>query len=488
MCASNVIFCFVHGFNKAVFVDAWVEVLKFMVRSPNTSTWLPAEILKGYTNLKCLSISHNQIVGVSRKTFSNQHFLIYLDLSSNKMEYIFPYLFQNNKKISHLLVQNNFITTLGTSAFVGLDSLCVLNLSSNRIDTIEPGSFKFIKKINVLDMSFNYLAMIFRNSFDDIDLLYNLNLTGNSLLQTQISNFATHILLDSSGFCCVLDIKHCGATGQNSSILCRTLFKVPSAKILLWVLSSTGTVFNIISFVFFVSSKSKSILTSLHGTCVSCNILTCTSLVVLLISDSYFGLEYSHYHKIWKEQMICFFIGVTFIYSRQIYLHSCFGQILSNFYIVTATHILKPRQRAFSMHWYLLSGVVLYFVLSITLHVFVKNTSDFCLSLAFNSEADAVAKVCILAAFTLNFILEILMIWCVVRIGVVVKSVESKVGKTRKKRWIAKLCMIITLNCSFGLLSEGFALGVAFKMLSMPDWILIALSVFPVVLYPGLMR
>ena len=110
------------------------------------------------------------------------------------------------------------------------------------------------------------------------------------------------------------------------------------------------------------------------------NELRCLFVLIIFISDSHFGVSYSYLHKIWKEHMLCYVAGVVFIFSRQMYLHSCLGQILWNFYIVSARYVLKPGQKSQSVKLYLFAGVFVYLTLSVAAHIFVKPNSDFCIS------------------------------------------------------------------------------------------------------------
>ncbi len=122
--------------------------------------------------------------------------------------------------------------------------------------------------------------------------------------------------------------------------MCGNLFKFQPGKIILWVLFSfylffyLGSIFNILAVSYFVRSKSRTVATLLHGMCIFSNELRCLYVLIILISDSHFGVAYSYLYTVWKEHMLCYVAGVVFIFSGQMYWHSCLGHILLNFYIV----------------------------------------------------------------------------------------------------------------------------------------------------------
>ncbi len=164
-----------------------------------------------------------------------------------------------------------------------------------------------------------------------------------------------------------------------------------------------------------------------------------------------------------------------------------FGSYFIEF-LHSATHVLKPGEKSQSVKLYLLAGAFVYLTLSIAAHIFVKPNSDFCISLSFNYQADMVEKACILTTFFLNLIFQFIMILYAIRITIIVKEVEKNIKKTRKKTWIATMYLVITLNCTGGLIAEGIAVLTAFRTVFVQDWIFLVLSVFPVIPYPALMK
>ncbi len=485
----NAVFCIVQTLHAVPHIDIQVQLLKFKTTSTVLNRLHKTQLAR-YINLIYLSLSNNHIEHISDKIFSNHHFLIFLDISQNYINMIFPHMFQKNKKLSYLLVQNNFVTNLPVSTFWGIESLVVLNLSSNVISSMEPGCFKFVREIHMLDLSFNHLTEIPASSVDDIPTLSYLNLTENVLLQIEITSFVSHVLLDNLGFCCALDTKHCSAaiSWKGGSSMCGTLFKKNLAKVLLWTLSFFGMFVNIIALSCFIISKSKSIIALLHCVCISCNTLLFVFALILLISDRKYGFAYSYLHQIWREHMLCYVAGVTFIFSKQVYLHSCLGQTLLNYYIVSSPYVIKPGKKSQILHLYLFAGGFVYVTTSITVHFFINPSSDICLSLAFQHEADNIAMTYILTTFALHLVLELIMIVLAVRVTIIARNVEMKAKKKRKKTWITKMCLMIAMNCIFGFTSEGIALSVALGTVLVPGWVFIALSIFPGVLYPGLIK
>ncbi len=153
-CGGSAIFCSVETLQAVPFVDAHVQVLKLQTVSQNISNWLDTKLISRHTNLIYLSLSNDQILGMSENIFSNQHLIIFLDLSHNYIQNIFPFVFKHNKNLEHLLLEKNLITKLVHSSFCCVETLITLNLSSNKISTMEPGSFQLIKKNKCLGPQF----------------------------------------------------------------------------------------------------------------------------------------------------------------------------------------------------------------------------------------------------------------------------------------------------------------------------------------------
>ncbi len=111
-CANIIVICTMNTFEIGSFLDTQVEVLKFQVIISEVSNYLYPKLLERYSNLLYFSASNCQIMGLSGNSFSFQHLIQTLDISSNNLMELHPNMFKNNEHLKFLFMQNNHIENL----------------------------------------------------------------------------------------------------------------------------------------------------------------------------------------------------------------------------------------------------------------------------------------------------------------------------------------------------------------------------------------
>ena len=143
-----------------------------------------------------------------------------LDLSSNSISHINPFLWENGSILEILDMSSNKITSLLNSTFDGLDRLLELHLGHNSISYIDPHAFSLLQNLRILDLadneveyinrewflqllnlqkldlSYNKIPAIPANAFSSLDNLNKLSLTANKIRDINKTAFNGLILLD----------------------------------------------------------------------------------------------------------------------------------------------------------------------------------------------------------------------------------------------------------------------------------------------------
>ena len=367
--------------------------------------------------------------------------------------------------------------------------MTLVNISANRINTIEPGCFEDMEEVNSLDLSFNSLVNVYKGTIDQVGVLHHLNLTQNNLIKIDLDMFVYLVLLENTGFCCVLDTKHCfsNSSTKYDNRKCGNLISKPVKVVYLFIISF-GIVLNVWKVIALVRSQTRSALALFERACWFINILKCACLSGIVLSDFYYGSSFSYLHQRWKNHMICFLLGVVFIATKQVYFFSCLGQSALKHYIVGATRILKTGEKSTTVLCYLLSSSLVCLSMSTCPLLLAIPTSDLCLSFSVSNTANIVTKICIFIPFCVDIFLVVLMIQYVVKIRLVVAKVEKEINKRRKKTWIVRVYMIILTNCICGIIPEGIVVAMIFTTVFVEDWIHVLLSVLTVLLHPVVMK
>ena len=145
-------------------------------------TGLPDGIFDDNGKLTELLISHNQLTGLPDGIFTNLTKLRELDLSQNNLEELPDGVFENNGKLNKLNIWSNQLTDLPDGAFTNLTKLLELDLSGNELTDLPEGAFSNLAELQVLWLAGNpEFAELPDGVFDGLSSLESLHLQAMSL-------------------------------------------------------------------------------------------------------------------------------------------------------------------------------------------------------------------------------------------------------------------------------------------------------------------
>ncbi|XP_006277715.1 toll-like receptor 13 [Alligator mississippiensis] len=131
--------------------------LTFLDLSRNRLTYVYKKNFLGMASLRTLLLQGCQLASVTRNTFVYARKMVFLDLRDNSLLYLKTYAFQPLNHLQTLLLSSNRILTIQKQAFTGLTSLRQLSLAHNYLYKVSKGSFLGLKALEVLDLSHNRL-------------------------------------------------------------------------------------------------------------------------------------------------------------------------------------------------------------------------------------------------------------------------------------------------------------------------------------------
>ncbi|XP_054721560.1 toll-like receptor Tollo [Uloborus diversus] len=133
--------------------------------------------------LRELRIDHNVISRAEESAFYGLENLSVLDLSSNQMVALPPFVLRPCENLNELFLQNNSISVIPPGLFASLQQLLVLDLSRNEITSHWLGAETFADLIRLisLDLSFNRLSQIDSSIFRSQYSLQVLHLSHNEI-------------------------------------------------------------------------------------------------------------------------------------------------------------------------------------------------------------------------------------------------------------------------------------------------------------------
>ncbi|XP_041114422.1 asporin [Polyodon spathula] len=187
--------------------QAWSRCRSLKVISINNNTLtndsIPAGAFSSLTNLKTLSLNHNQLIGVPSKLPIN---LKELFLEGNQIDTISAQIFTDYSDLLYLDLSNNLLTNKGIdkhsfSRMVNLENLNLgknllnlipinlpkalknLVLEDNRIDSVSKDAFLKMPNLEQLGLSRNKIAKVAAGAFKGISALHLLDISHNRLLE-----------------------------------------------------------------------------------------------------------------------------------------------------------------------------------------------------------------------------------------------------------------------------------------------------------------
>ncbi|CAG7818064.1 unnamed protein product [Allacma fusca] len=141
-------------------------------------------ISKGWASVKNLLLGNNFIDQVQDEAFGHLEKLTVLNLNSNRLVALPPFLFKVNRRLRELYVGNNSISALSSNVFLSLSELQVLDLSRNLlssqwIEVLAPGVFSGLGGLRVFDLSYNRLSVLDGRGLEGLGILRQLYLDHN---------------------------------------------------------------------------------------------------------------------------------------------------------------------------------------------------------------------------------------------------------------------------------------------------------------------
>lgn len=152
---------------------------------------LPYYIFKPLTNLKWLSIDHNNFHTITEGSLDSLTELKYLNLESNKLTTIPVNLFKpiRHSKLKDVRFSNNELTGIPSDTFRSLISLETILLTGNKIKHIQTDAFSDLQNLNKLIISNNLISRISSGAFSNLPSLSKLDLQNNLLSEISFGYF-----------------------------------------------------------------------------------------------------------------------------------------------------------------------------------------------------------------------------------------------------------------------------------------------------------
>ncbi|KAJ8027581.1 Leucine-rich repeat transmembrane neuronal protein 2 [Holothuria leucospilota] len=124
----------------------------------NNITSITTEQLSGYTLVRTLDISRNQISSFRPGTFINNRQMTNIIASYNKLQILLRCTFNGTERsMQRIYLDNNSIQFIENETFFGLDKLQVLYLQNNRLHEVPGGLFAGLIALNHVNLSNNQL-------------------------------------------------------------------------------------------------------------------------------------------------------------------------------------------------------------------------------------------------------------------------------------------------------------------------------------------
>lgn len=164
--------------NGTFLLPHWPFLQEFGFYS-NGVIWLNESIFSQSTSIKKLMLQVNKLRKVPTASIKPLEHLIYIDLSSNKIQLVEAYSFNFNPKLQTISLTNIAIYFVHPSIFFGLNNIIYLNLPQNKLSSfpsfLSHSNSLNAKTINLHQNSIDYIYTI-NESFpacEKLDLSFN---------------------------------------------------------------------------------------------------------------------------------------------------------------------------------------------------------------------------------------------------------------------------------------------------------------------------
>ncbi|KAL7677473.1 hypothetical protein ACOME3_003711 [Neoechinorhynchus agilis] len=136
----------------------------------------------GYTAVRSIDMSHNEISHVDRNDFIGLGDLKFLSLQFNQIENILRGTFARLRKLIALDLSHNKLNDMDNeNSFRGLNNLIFLSLSNNGLHSVPSKDLSELKSLTLLDVSNNPIFVLFNAPFFKMKSILQINVNGTNL-------------------------------------------------------------------------------------------------------------------------------------------------------------------------------------------------------------------------------------------------------------------------------------------------------------------
>ena len=156
--------------------------LEFLALSNNKLVSIENDTFSGLSNLKNLSLHHNQISYIQDRAFSQMPKLEILWLYDNKLVEITDNVFSGATPVRSLSLHNNQLQNISSKAFLSLRNVEQIYLDGNLLTWLDSSLLASQEKLRMLELQDNRLTSVDIEFLRPLVSLRAFNLSGNPLV------------------------------------------------------------------------------------------------------------------------------------------------------------------------------------------------------------------------------------------------------------------------------------------------------------------
>lgn len=296
-----------------------------------------------FTYLSYLNVSYCQIVNISHSLVRLRN-LLSLDISHNRLKSVNTKMFENQVKLSVLILVGNIdILSIESDAFYRLPSLSILRMSYQRIQVISERSFNTLQ-LEYLDLSGTVIYDLQDGAFESVEIKY-LHLNGS-----QIHFFGQDMFKGVTGlnqlvtsaykFCCLrpstLSEDNC-LPHQDEFSSCADLMRNEVLRSLVWIIGLFSLLGNASSLVYRIVYDRERLKLG-YGIFVSnlavADFLMGFYLIIIASADAFLRGNYITHDETWRTSGWCKFAGVLSTLSSEASVFFIFWITVDRFLVI----------------------------------------------------------------------------------------------------------------------------------------------------------
>jgi len=135
----------------------------------------------GFSYLENLDLSNNNISWIDCEAFEFTPRMTVLHLRSNRLTEICPHIFSSLENLRHLDLSHNMLSSIQPDTLHNNFVLEWLSLANNRLTEIHPDTLRLLRHLRHLDLSTNMISSIQPETLHNNSVLEWLSLANNSL-------------------------------------------------------------------------------------------------------------------------------------------------------------------------------------------------------------------------------------------------------------------------------------------------------------------